>query len=125
MALTDVAETYTANWLAGQPTTAPQLPYSVALMTSNGDDSVQGTEVSGGSYARQEVTFNSATGNTISNSDTIRFNNMPASTIVGAEIYDNSATPVRWFYGSLATTRDLVAGDPVEFAPGTLTITTD
>lgn len=121
VALTDTAETHVVNWLAGQPTTTPTLPYWLALMTANGDDAVQGTEVSGGSYARQAFTFAaSPSGDEVSNEAVIRFENMPAGDVVGVEIYDSAATPLRWYYGPLASTRTITAGDPFEFQAGSL-----
>lgn len=121
VALTNTAETYTANWLSGNPTTAPELPFKLALMSVNGDDSIQGTEISGGSYARQQFAFgNTTSGDEVSNDSVIRFDDMPGGDVVGVEVYDSAATPIRWFYGPLATLRTVTAGDPFEFQIGAL-----
>lgn len=125
-ALTNTAETHTANWLAGRTdAVAPTLPYVMALVTANGTDDTQGSEVSGGGYVRTEVAFTAAWGDTIANDALVRFENMPGVEIVGLEVYDSATTPIRWFYGALTTPRSLVSGDPVEFAAGALTIRLD
>ncbi len=123
--LTDDAETRVANWLAGKPDvdSAPVLPYQVALLTALGSDAEAGTEVSGGSYARQEVDFGQTTGSMITNTALIRFENLPAGTVVGVDIYDSAATPVRWFHGGLAQSREIQAGDPLEFGAGAIRLT--
>jgi hypothetical protein len=45
--------------------------------------------------------------------------------VVGIEIWDSAATPFRWHWSPLATSRTFVAGDPAEFAIGELVITSD
>lgn len=113
--LTDVAESNALKWLVGQATTAPVTPLKLALVTANGTDAAAGTEVTGGSYARQSITFSAvtATGAT-DNSAAISFTNMPAVTVVGVEIWDSTATPVRWWHGALAANKTLNAGDTFE-----------
>ena len=44
----------------GSATTAPVTPLKVALVTAAGDDAPAGTEVAGGSYARQPLTVGAA-----------------------------------------------------------------
>lgn len=117
--MTATTATRVLAWLTGGATTAPVLPYEVRLMTANGTRDTPGTQVVGGSYAPPDVTFSSTTG---LNTNAIRINDMPAVTVVGAEIWDSAATPIRWFFGPLTASRVLNAGDPVEFATGTLSI---
>lgn len=120
--LTDGAEARTLNWLTGQSTTAPTTPLKAALMTVNGSDSAAGTEVTGGSYARQNITLSTVSGSnptTCSNSAIVRFDGMPACTVVGVEIWDSNGTPFRWWWkGGL--NREFLAGDAAEFAVGEL-----
>jgi hypothetical protein len=100
-ALTDLAAERTLAWLTGQSTTAPVLPLKVALYTIAGDDIVAGTEVVGGGYGRQTFTpaVPSTSGGgatTVRNANIIRFNNMPAITVVSFAIWDSASTPFRW-----------------------------
>lgn len=129
-ALTDVAAERVLNWLTGQGTTAPVLPLKVALYTVAGDDTATGTEVVGGGYARQTFTPApaSTTGGgitTVRNSNLIRFNSMPAVTVVSFAIFDSAGTPFRWLHSLLSAPRTFDLGDPAEFAIGELVVAGD
>lgn len=109
--LSNTAENRTLDWLMGSSTTAPTTPLEVALVTAAGDDATAGTEVTGGSYARQTLAVGAAASGAVSNSADLVFTGMPACTVVGWEIWDSAGTPVRWWYGPLDTNRTLLAGD--------------
>lgn len=104
----------------GTSTTAPTLPLKAALVTANGSDSAAGTEVTGGSYVRKTITVGAASSGATSNSADIVWTGMPAGTIVGVEIWDSAGTPVRWWYGTLTTSRTLASGDECRFPAGAL-----
>lgn len=126
MSLTNVTEGHALNWLTGNSTTAPTLPLMVRLMTTNGNDAAAGIEVVGGSYTPQSATFGSApSGGPAQNSNLIRFDNMPAVTLTGFEIWDSAGTPVRWHWAAFGVSVGVAAGEPVEFAIGALDITAD
>lgn len=115
---TDAAASRMCNWATTNATTAPTGPLKVRLMTANGSGSSAGTEVAGGSYVAQTVTFGSSTtGSTVSNSGDLNFTGMPACTVVGAEVWD--AVPFRWVYipGSSVV---VAAGDTYKIAAGSL-----
>lgn len=122
--LTDGAETRTIAWLTGQSTTAPTMPYVLRLMTVNGSDSAAGTEVVGGTYARQNITIGAPSGSNptvVSNSALVRFDGLPATTVVGVEVWDSNGTPFRWWWKALpGAGRTVLAGDAIEFAIGEL-----
>ncbi|GGU62731.1 phage tail fiber protein [Streptomyces lavendofoliae] len=118
--LSDTAEDRALNWLTGNSTTAPTLPLKVALVTANGSDSAAGTEVTGGSYTRQNVTFVASSGGATSNATDVLFTGMPAATVVGVEIWDSAGTPVRWWHGPLTANRTTQAGDELKLAAGEL-----
>ena len=67
--------------------TKPSTVY-VALYTVTPSDTGGGTEVTGGSYARQVATFTAASGGATSNVSNIDFNNMPACTVVAIGVHD-------------------------------------
>lgn len=119
--LTDVAENGLLTHALGGAFTVTA-PIMARLMTANGSDTTAGTQVAGGSYAPQQVTFGAAAGGQASNSAVVTFANMPAGDVVGVELWDSSATPQRLFWGPLSTTRTLTAGDGFEFAVGALVV---
>jgi hypothetical protein len=91
-------------------------------MTANGSDSAPGTEVTGGSYARQTIAFDSASSGSIANNAEINFTGMPSCTVVGIEIYDSAGSPKRLAYGALTASRTVTSGDTVQFAIGSVTL---
>ena len=121
--LTDTAENRALDWICGNSTPAPSGQLKVAHVTANGSDSAAGTEVTGGSYARQNVTFTAASGGATSNTADLVWTAMPAATVVGVEVYDSAGTPIRWWYGALAASKTLQAGDELRIASGELDLT--
>lgn len=96
--------------------TAPTTPMKIALVTALGTTTVAGTEVVGGSYARQTLTMSAAAAGAASNNALITFTNMPVATVVGIDVYDSNATPRRCWFGPLTTSRTTAAGDQLQFA---------
>ena len=114
--LPNVIENQLLDALVGTTAYTVTTPIKLALVTTNGDDATAGTQVTGGSYARQTITFGAASAGAIANSAAISFAGMPAATVVGIELYDNAGTPKRLAYGPLTTSRSVAAGDTVQFA---------
>ncbi|MET9521506.1 phage tail fiber protein [Streptomyces coeruleorubidus] len=122
-ALTNTAENLMLDWILGVGTpTRPTTPLTVALVTANGSDTAAGTEVTGGSYARQNLAVAAAVGGATSNSADLVFTGMPAATVVGVEIWDSAGTPVRLWYGPLSASRTVAAGDELALSAGQLTL---
>ena len=94
----------------------------MALVTANGSDSAAGTEVTGGSYARQSLSVAAASAGATSNSADLVFAGMPAATVVGVEVWDSAGTPVRLWYGALAVSRTVSAADELRITAGSLTL---
>lgn len=103
----------------GAASYTPTGPLKAALVTVLGSASAAGTEVTGGSYARQTVTFGSASGGIAANTGAVTFT-LPACTVVGIEIYDSNGTPFRMLWGAL-TSRTFVSGDTFTLAIGAIT----
>lgn len=120
--LTNTAENRMLDALVGTASYSANTPIKLALVTAAGNDATAGTEVSGGSYARQNITFSSASGGSISNSGTVTFTNMPTCTVVGIELWDSAGTPVRLAYGPLTSNKSLTSGDTLEFSASTITL---
>lgn len=114
--LPNTIENQLLDALVGTSAYTVTTPIKLALMTANGNDSTPGTEVTGGSYARQTIAFDAASSGSISNNAAINFTGMPSCTVVGIEIYDNAGTPKRLAYGPLTNSRTVTSGDTVQFA---------
>ena len=120
--LPDTIENQLLDALVGTSSYSVTTPIKLALVTANGSDSAAGTEVTGGSYARQTIAFDAASGGSIDNNAAISFTGMPACTVVGIEIYDSAGSAKRLAYGPLTASRTVTAGDTVQFASGAITL---
>lgn len=124
--LTDTGESRGLRFLLGQSgATAPVLPLQLALTTTVPTDSAAGTEVVGGSYARQDITFATESGGASTNTGDIVFEDMPAvggSGVRGFEIWDSAGTPIRWWHGVPSVERTVAAGDDYKVADGDLDV---
>ncbi len=96
-------------------------PVKVRLMTANGTATTNGTQLatgagsgSGAGYTSggQTVVMNAAASGAAGPTGDIRWDNMPACTIVGAELWD--ATPRRIQYGALTAPRVVASGESFE-----------
>jgi hypothetical protein len=104
--------------------TMPSTVY-VALYTAAPNDAGGGTEVSGGSYARQTADFDAAASGATQNTGNIDFVNMPASTVVAIGIHDALTSGNLLVWGTLSTNKSLDLGDTLRIATGDLDISLD
>lgn len=104
--------------------TKPSAVY-VALYTVAPSDVGGGTEVTGGSHARQTATFTASSGGATSNDANIDFTNMPAATVVAIGIHDNVSAGNLLLWGTLTTNKTTDAGDTLRIATGDLDISID
>jgi hypothetical protein len=104
--------------------TQPPANY-VALYTTATTDAGGGTEVTGGSYARQTATFAAATSGAgaTSNSSSINFPNMPACTVTYVAIWDAVTAGNLLYHGPLTAPQVIAAGTTFNFAIGELDVT--
>ena len=100
----------------------------IRLMTVVGSSTVNGTELSGGSYvpgtgiayatgtsgAFAAAAYSSGSGS-IQTNTTLSQAGMPAATTAGIEIWDSAGTPKRWPWGSLASAITTNNGDTLSF----------
>ncbi|REK68007.1 MAG: hypothetical protein C6P35_03290 [Cohnella sp.] len=123
---------YLANALLNQvfrntAYTRPTTVY-VALYTSNPTAADTGTEVSGGGYARQAVTFGAPTSvngkQTISNSAVITFPTAtaPWGTITHVGIRDAATGGNLLYYGAVDNPRSILANDIFKFLANSLSL---
>ena len=120
--LPDIIENQLLDALVGTTAYTVTGPIKLALVTANGNDASAGTEVTGGSYARQTIAFDAAASGSIDNNASISFTGMPAVTVVGIEIYDSAGSPKRLAYGALTASRTVTSGDTVQFASSAITL---
>ena len=110
----------------GNAYTAPATLY-VALYTVAPTDTGGGTEVTGGSYARQSGTFTVSGTNptTASNSAAIEYPTATADygTVVAVGILDASSSGNLLAYANLDTSKSVTTGDVFRFDTGDLDIT--
>jgi hypothetical protein len=84
-----------------------------------------GTEVTGGSYARQATTglWGTASASAITTTGAISFTGMPLVTSVnGIELWDSAGTPVRRWFGTILAPKATNVGDTISFAAGSIII---
>lgn len=100
----------------------------VALYTVAPTDAGGGTEVTGGSYARVQVTaWDAASGGATANTNAITFPTATASwgTVVAFGIHDAASAGNLLAWGDLSASKAVGSGDTIEFAAGALDITLD
>ena len=126
--LTDTAEAEILKWLdPAKSPTRPSTGLQVALITTDSasSDSAAGSEVSGGDYARKDLSLSAPSGGSYSNSADLTWTGMPACTVGGVEIWDKAGTPVRIWWGALSAEKTVNAGDTFTIASGDLTLSLD
>lgn len=101
--------------------TAPTTPMKYAAETVAGTTSAAGTEL--GSTTRPTITMGAATGTPPVASNSAAFTVVAGAggTVVAGAIWDSAGTPVRKWWGPLASSRTLVTGDSLAFAIGSVT----
>ena len=123
--LSDYLETRLLDHFLG--TTAYTMPTTVyvALYTVAPTDAGGGTQVTGGSYARQSAAFAAAASGATSNSANIDFAGMPAATTVAIGIFDAITAGNLLLWGTLTANKTTDAGDTLRIATGDLDISID
>jgi hypothetical protein len=143
-ALTNYAENKLIDALLRAQAIGTPATWYVGLDTVTSDDAGNGTEVTGGSYARVAVTASlanfagtqsagsttasSGTGGTTSNNNTITFPSPTANwgSCTGFRIWDASTGGNAWIYAALTTAKTVNNGDAApSFAAGALTVQID
>lgn len=110
--------------IRGTTFTAPATVY-VGLFTSDPTDAGSGTEVSGGSYARQSATFTApSNGATVSNAD-ITFPQATGNwgTVGWIGIFDSLTTGNLLYHTALDASKTIETGDIFKISAGNLSVT--
>jgi hypothetical protein len=103
--------------------TSPTTVY-LALYTSDPTDADTGTEVTGGSYARQSITFGAPSNGVSTNSAAIEFPQAGASwgTVSYVGIRDASTAGNLLFHTALDASKTIATGDVFRVAIGSLSV---
>lgn len=127
MSLSDTFETHTLKYLLTSDSVTRPTAWYVALCTSDPTDSALGTEVSGGGYARQSVTF-TVSGNNASNTSAIEFpeatadyGNVQAVMIMPASTGGTASDMI--VHAQLTADKSISTGDIFRIPAGDLDIT--
>jgi hypothetical protein len=104
--------------------TTPTIVY-LALYTTDPTDADTGTEVTGGSYARQAVTFGAPSNGASTNSAAIEFPQCTASwgTVTHVGIRDASTAGNLLYHTPLDASKTIDSGDIFKIAIGSLSVT--
>jgi hypothetical protein len=104
--------------------TSPTTIYVALFTTLPADDGTGGVEVSGGSYARQVVTFAAPSSGAVANSGAVTFPTATASwgTVLGMGLFDAVSGGNLLYFGALVTSKTVDSGDQISFANAALSV---
>lgn len=120
---TDYLEARIIDHTLGTTTYTKPTGVYIALFTVTPSESGAGTEVTGGSYARQVATFTSAVSTgSATNTALLTFSNMPSCTVVAAAIMDAVTGGNILYYYTLPNAKTYNAGDTATIALGTISV---
>lgn len=125
MPLINTAEKLLLDWMFTTDAATRPTSWTVALFTTAPNNAgAGGVEVSGGSYARQSVTFTTSAGDpsNATNSAAVEWPVATAGwgTVVAAGVYDNGGNLLGW--GNLNTPREIQLDDIFRIPAGELDI---
>ena len=126
MSFSDTFETRVLTWVFTNSSATRPTAWYAALFTSAPSDAGGGTEVSGGAYARQAVTF-SVSGNTATNSGAIEYPTATAGygTVTHVGVFDASSGGNLIAYAALTASKTIDTGDVLRLPAGDLDVTLD
>lgn len=106
--------------------TSPTTVY-VGLFTAAPTDTTSGTEVSGGSYARQVLSVSTASEGVVTSDADVNFPQATGNwgTIVALGIHDALSSGNLLMYTDLTTSKTIENGDILKVSSGSLTVTLD
>lgn len=104
--------------------TTPGTSIYVALFTNAGTEDNTSTEVTGGAYARQQVTaWDAPTNGSTQNTSDIAYATATASyQVISVGIMDASTSGSLLFYGNLSTSKIVASGDVFKFTASSLKV---
>ena len=124
MSFSNTYETNVLTWTFTNSAVARPTAWYLGLFTAAPGEAGGGTEVSGGSYVREAVTF-SVTGDTATNTAAVEWPVATASwgTITHIAVYDASTGGNQIAYAALTNSKTIASGDVLRVPAGDLDIT--
>ncbi len=101
---------------------SPAATVYLALFTTATTDSGGGTEATGGSYARQAITFSAGSTGTTANTASLTFTNMPAGTFTHAAVCDAVSAGNFLFHGALTASKTTTLGQAITVGIGEIDV---
>ena len=126
MSFSNTFEERVLTWVFTNSSATRPTAWFVALYTGAPNDAGGGTEVSGGAYARQAVTF-SVSGDTATNTGAIEYPTATAGygTVTHVGIFDASTGGNLIAYAALTASKNIDTGDVLRLPAGDLDVTLD
>lgn len=126
MSFTNDLETRVLQWALTNGSPTRPTAWYVGLFTAAPGEAGGGTEVSGGSYVREAVTF-TVSGNTATNSAAIEWPTATGTwgTITHVAVFDASTSGNMLVYASLTSSKTIASGDVLRIPAGDLDVTLD
>lgn len=126
MSFSNYLETEVLEWAFTNTGGTRPTAWYLALFTAAPSDTGGGTEVSGGGYARQSVTF-TVSGNTASNNAAIEYPTATANygTVTHIGVFDASSAGNLLAHAALTTSKTIETGDVFRVPSGDLDISLD
>ena len=126
MSFSNTFETTVLTWVFTNGAATRPTSWHIALYTASPSDTGGGTEVTGGGYARQAVTF-TVSGNTASNTAAIEWPVATASygTVTDVGVFDAASGGNLIAYAALTTSKAIDTGDVFRLPASDLDITLD
>ena len=124
MSFSNSFETTVLNWAFTTGSATRPTAWYIALFTTDPGEASGGTEVSGGGYVRQSVSF-SVSGDTATNSAAVEFPEATASygTVTHIAVMDASTAGNQIAYAALSASKAIDTGDILRIPAGDLDIT--
>jgi hypothetical protein len=124
MSFSNTYETNVLTWTFTTSAVTRPTAWYVGLFTSDPGEAQGGTEVSGGSYVREAVTF-TVSGDTATNSGAVEFEVATGNwgTITHIAVYDASTSGTQIAYAALTSAKTIATGDVLRIPAGDLDIT--
>lgn len=119
--MTDILENRVINhFFRATSQTSPAAVYLGLFTAAPSEDGTGGTEVSGGSYARQAITFGAPSAGATDNTATITFPTATANwgTVIGVGIFDASTSGNLFIYAALSASQTINTGGTFSVATG-------
>ena len=123
-AITDYLENKLLDHTLRNTAYTPAVTIYCGLYTTATADDGTGTEVTGGSYARQSVAFDAAAGGSTANTSIVTYPtaSAPWGTVTHNALNDASTSGNNLYHGALTASKPIGTSDVYKYAAGAITV---